>query len=118
MNANASRPNRAPVKPAADPCQVSEADLKRIDDISALLLTFNDPRAGADVLSRHVERIPVLKARVLRSFEQRHPGRYANMGEPTSMNIGQMIALLGNRQLESILFELLEDIVTLSSGAR
>lgn len=109
MNSNAPKLARSGTQlPAVDPCMVTIADLKRIDDISALLLTFNDPRAGADVLSRHVERIPVLKARVLRKFEANHPGR-------KTREIGQMIALLGNRQLESILFELLEDIVALSS---
>ncbi len=110
MNSNAPRSARPAAPPAIDPCAVTQADLKRIEDISALLLTFNDPRAGADVLSRHVERIPVLKARVLHRFAAHHPGR-------KTREIGQMIALLGNRQLESILFELLEDIVSLNSTA-
>jgi hypothetical protein len=109
MNSNVPKLARSGTQlPAVDPCAVTATDLKRIDDISALLLTFNDPRAGADVLSRHVERIPVLKARVLRRFEANHPGR-------KTREIGQMIALLGNRQLETILFELLEDIVALNS---
>jgi hypothetical protein len=116
MNSNPSRPfPKPPVALAADPCEVGPADLKRIDEISALLLVFNDPRAGADVLSRHVERIPVLKARILRKFEQRHPGRHQT-AEANGTSLAQRIALLGNRQLESILFELLEDIVSLNSG--
>jgi hypothetical protein len=107
VNASSPRVPRV-VVPPTDPCAVTEADLKRIDDISALLLTFNDPRAGADVLSRHVERIPVLKARILRRFAQCRPGQ-------NTREMGQQIALLGNRELEAILFQLLEDIVTLSS---
>jgi len=94
--------------PVSDPTRVTAQDIKRIDQLSALLSTLNDPRAGADALARHVAAIPVLEARISARFAQDYPNRK----RPA---IGQQIALLGNRVLESILLELLEDIITLHS---
>jgi len=88
--------------------RVTAADLSRIDQLSALLATLNDPRAGADALARHVVAIPVLQARIHACFVRSHPNRKGN-------GIAQQIALLGNRVLEGILLELLEDIVVLHS---
>jgi len=96
---------------AVDPTRVTAADLQRIEQISALLAALNDPRAGADLLARHVRTIPVLRARIAHRFAERATGR-------TSEDVGPQIALLGNRVLESILLELLEDIVTLASESR
>jgi hypothetical protein len=91
-----------------DPTEVTVADLGRITVVQSILKTLNDPRAGADVLARQVAAIPVLKARVGRRFVQHHPNR-------ALPELAQQIALLGNRMLESILFELLEDIIMLHS---
>jgi hypothetical protein len=99
---------REPPPVREDPTRVAAADLGRIDQISALLSTLNDPRAGADALARHLSAIPVLQARIAARFAADYPNR-KNHG------IAQQIALLGNRVLEGILFELLEDIVTLHS---
>jgi hypothetical protein len=92
-----------------DETRVTAADLKRIDQISALLATLNDASAGADQLARHVRDIPVLGARIA--------ARFASRLSPIGPNaeVGKQIALLGNRALESILLELLEDIVALHS---
>ena len=92
----------------SDPSQVTVADLGRITVVQSILKTLNDPRAGADVLARQVAGIPVLKARVAQRFTQHHPNR-------AHLELAQQIALLGNRTLEGILFELLEDIVMLHS---
>jgi hypothetical protein len=92
----------------ADPTRVTVADLARIDSLNSLLSTLNDPRAGADVLARHIAAIPVLKARVEQRFVHHHPNRPKH-------GLAQQIALLGNRMLEGILLELLEDIVMLHS---
>jgi hypothetical protein len=94
--------------PVQDPTRVTAQDFNRIDQLSALLSTLNDPRAGADALARHVSAIPVLEARIGARFSQDYPNR-------KRPGIGQQIALLGNRVLESILLELLEDIITLHS---
>lgn len=105
MKSVASKP---PTQIADDPGQVTHADLARIDTISSLLGTLNDPRAGADVLARHVSDIPALKARISRRFLRANP-------ELTRHGLAQQIAILGNRVIEGILLELLEDVVTLHS---
>jgi hypothetical protein len=105
MNANQ---RREPASPPADPTRVTVADLDRISVVQSLLAALNDPRAGADILARHIAGIPVLKARVAQRFAQDHPNRTKHEG-------AQQIALLGNRVLEAILLELLEDLVTLHS---
>ncbi|HZU81973.1 MAG TPA: hypothetical protein VE987_03605 [Polyangiaceae bacterium] len=99
---------RGAVTVPEDPAQVTVKDLARIDAIQALLRTLNDPRAGADVLARQIAGIPVLRARVERRFMQHHPNF-------TKHDLPQQIALLGNRVLESVLAELLEDLVMLHS---
>jgi hypothetical protein len=92
----------------ADPTRVTVYDLDRIGALQSLLSTLNDPRAGADVLARHIAAIPVLKARVECRFKQCHPN-FKKHG------LAQQIALLGNRVLEAILLEVLEDLVMLHS---
>jgi hypothetical protein len=99
---------RDPRASQTDPTEVTVADLGRITMVQSLLKTLNDPRAGADVLARQVASIPVLKARIAQRFMQHHPNR-------ALPELGQQIALLGNRMLEGILFELLEDVVMLHS---
>ncbi len=94
--------------PPTDPTMVTVADLGRIGGLQKLLATLNDPRAGADVLARHVAAVPVLAARVAQCFAQHHPNR-------TRYELAQQIALLGNRTLESVLLALLEDIIMLHS---
>ncbi|HXN31812.1 MAG TPA: hypothetical protein VN894_08125 [Polyangiaceae bacterium] len=91
-----------------DPTRVTVDDLERIGALQSLLSTLNDPRAGADVLARHIAAMPVLKARVESRFKQHHPN-FKKHG------LAQQIALLGNRVLEGILLELLEDLVMLHS---
>jgi len=94
--------------PQDDSARVTAADLENIGKISALLTALNDPKAGADVLARHVEAIPVLKERIAIRFAQRMTSR-------GRVAAATQIALLGNRVLEGILLELLEDIVALHS---
>jgi hypothetical protein len=91
-----------------DPTRVTLEDLDRIGALQSLLSTLNDPRAGADVLARQIAGIPALKARVEHRFKQHHPN-FRRHG------LAQQIALLGNRVLEGILLELLEDLVMLHS---
>jgi hypothetical protein len=93
-----------------DPCIVTGDDLGHIDEISALLATLNDPRASAAALARHVDKVRVLKLRVERRY------RYVFMRK-VCPDTTQQIALLGNREIESVLLELLEDIVSFPDGA-
>lgn len=103
MSANGARAS-VPVPRPGDPATVTGDDLKYIDELSALLSTLNDPRAGAEALARHVEKIPVLKARIARRYLR-------GAGRRVLPETAQQIALLGNRELEAVLFELLEDLV-------
>ncbi len=101
------RPRTNP--PPEESGRVVLGDLNRLGALSSLLATLNDPRAGADALARHVEQIPVLRVRVAQRFGREHPSW-------TKHGLPQQIALLGNRVLEGILLEILEDIVALHSG--
>jgi hypothetical protein len=97
-----------------DPARVTVDDLGRIDQISALLSTLNDPSAGAGALARHIESIPVLRERIAIRFAR----RTTTTSRRTKTDVAQQIALLGNRVLESVLLELLEDLVTLHSETK
>ena len=88
-----------------DPTEVRAEDVARIDVLQELLLTLNDPAASAVAIGRHVEQYPVLRARLEARFRQRYPDRV-----PPRRPSAQ-VAALGNRELEGVLFQLLEDIV-------
>jgi hypothetical protein len=98
--------SKPPSQIADDAARVTLADLARIDTISSLLGTLNDPRAGADALARHACDIPALRARISQRFLRANPGL-------TRHGLAQQIAMLGNRVVEGILLELLEDVVAL-----
>jgi hypothetical protein len=91
-----------------DSARVTQADLSKIDAISSLLATLNDPRAGAATLANHVAAIPVLRVRISQRFHRMNPSLVRH-------TLVQQIAILGNRVVEGILFELLEDVVALHS---
>jgi hypothetical protein len=102
-------PSVRPVPGSADdPERVTIEDLKHTDAISELLFALNDASAGADILGRHIAKIRPLKARIAKRFAVRYPNR-------SSVEIAQQVALLGNRELETILLSLLEDVVVLNS---
>jgi hypothetical protein len=93
---------------APDRTEVRAQDVARIDVLQKLLLTLNDPAASASAIAGHVEQYPVLRARVEVRFRQRH-------GDRALPRPAAQIAALGNRELEAVLLELLEDIVTFHS---
>ena len=102
-------PSVRPSKPpSGEDLRVAPVDVERIDILQALLLTLNDPRASAGELVRHIQQSRVLSMRIDARFRQ----RYANREAP---KLAEQIAILGNRELESVLMELLEDIVALHS---
>jgi hypothetical protein len=88
-----------------DRTRVRPEDLERIDVLCQLLLTLNDPAASARTIGQYLERYPVLRARI----EARYRHRY---GERVVPRPSGQIAALGNRELEAVLLQLLEDIVT------
>ena len=94
--------------PSPDELQVSAADVGRIDVLQSLLATLNDPRASAHALARDAERFPVLQARIEVRYRSRASGAQG-------IRLAEQIARLGNRELEGILLELLEDLVVVGS---
>ncbi len=83
---------------------VDREDLGNLGALHRLLTRLNEPAASATALSGLVDGIPVLSNRLHARF-QRMRGR----DERTS----QILSLLGNRELEGMLMELLEDLTIL-----
>ena len=105
--ATAARRDSKPA-PSPDELVVTAADFERIDVLQAILTTLNDPRASAHALARDVARFPVLEARIEIRYRSRVSG-----SQP--VKLAEQIARLGNRELEGILLELLEDVVIVGS---
>lgn len=83
---------------------VDKEDLGNLGALHRLLARLNEPAASATALSGLVDEIPVLSNR-LHARYQRMRGR----DERTS----QILSLLGNRALEGLLMEVLEDLTIL-----
>ncbi len=94
--------------PTAAELVVSAADVERLDVLQSILTTLNDPRASAAALARDAERFPVLAARIGARYRARVSGSHAP-------RLAEQIVRLGNRELEAILLELLEDVVIVGS---
>jgi hypothetical protein len=80
-------------------------DVERIQVLCDLLLALNDPAASARTIAKYVEQYPVLRARIEVRYRQR-------CGDRALPRPASQIATLGNRELEVVLLQLLEDIVT------
>lgn len=83
---------------------VEKADLDGLAALHRLLARLNEPAASASALSTLVDGIPVLAARLHARFQSMR-GR----DETTS----SILSLLGNRVLEGMLMDLLEDLTVL-----
>jgi hypothetical protein len=104
-----ARPTAPSIPPdRSDRTEVRAEDVARIDILQKLLTTLNDPAASASAIAGHIEQYPVLRARIEVRFRQRHAGR--DVPRPAAQ-----IAAIGNRELEAVLLQLLEDIVTFHS---
>ena len=101
--------------PVAGPLTVDPADikvqpkhLKDLDKIHELLRALNDPYAAGKNIGNLVGKIPILVARCVH--------RAASRSSKIEINsIDHAITLIGNRGLESVLFDLLEDLTMLKS---
>jgi hypothetical protein len=89
-----------------DPTRVCPADIERLDVIHALLAELNDPRASAVTIAPFIIAFPPLRARIERAFKLRRP----NLRAPS---VPMQIVALGNREVEAVLLELLEDLTML-----
>src|SRR3982751_6914375 len=87
-------------------CEVDASDLKRLDAVHRLLEALRDPYASNDLLEHRVSHIPVLAARIVRHARRAAPSRTIN-------SLGSALAVVGNRGLEAVLLELLEDLTVL-----
>ena len=100
--------------PVAGPLTVDPADtkvsakhLKELDKIHELLRALNDPYASKNI-GNLVGKIPILAARCIH--------RAASRSTKIEINsLDHAINLIGNRGLESALFDLLEDLTMLKS---
>ncbi len=82
---------------------VSKEHLEDLGAIQELLLTLNDPYAAGLDLSRHIENIPLLRARLLRAAR-------IKTGHLDLENLSAALMFLGNKGLEAELLQLLEDM--------
>jgi hypothetical protein len=98
-------PYRSSSVPAPLRTDVCSDDLRHLDVVQRILALLNEPAASAAELSRLIEAMPVLAARLGARFTARMSGRTATSTSE--------LAFLGNRELEAILLQLLEDLTDL-----
>jgi len=91
-----------------DTCRVSKDDLKRLGQVSELLTLLNDPYIGPFKLTDCIEGLPVLAARCKREAAMHRPRNEVEQ-------IERALNVLGNRGVEKVLLELLEDMTILKS---
>ncbi len=82
---------------------VTESHLKSFDALHDLLNNFQDPFAAGSELKKHVEEIPVLAGRLLRTAR-------IITGQMDLSDLGTALSLLGNKALEQELLQFLEDM--------
>jgi hypothetical protein len=92
----------------SDNCKVSKDDLKRLGQVSELLSLLNDPYIGPFKLTDCIEKMPVLAARCRREAALVRPKNEVE-------HIERALNVLGNRGVEKVLLELLEDMTILKS---
>lgn len=80
-------------------------DLRQLDVVQRILALLNEPAASASELARLINAMPVLAARLGARFTARAGGRTATSTSE--------LTFLGNRELEAVLFQLLEDLTEL-----
>lgn len=91
-----------------DDCRVKKDDLKRLDQVKELLSLLNDPYIGPYKLTDCIEGLPALAARCKREAALVRPRSEVEQ-------IERALNVLGNRGIEKVLLELLEDMTILKS---
>ncbi len=92
----------------SDDCRVTREDLARIGPVKELLGLLNDPYVGPTRLADLVEQIPALQARCRREAALSRPRKEVE-------DIERALNVLGNRGIERVLLELLEDLTILKA---
>jgi len=93
--------------PAPLRTDVCPDDLRQLDVVRRVLALLNEPAASAGELGRLIDAMPVLAARLAERFSARTGNRACASSSE--------LAFLGNRELEAVLFQLLEDLTDLSA---
>lgn len=89
-------------------CRVRAADLAHLQFIHETLSVLNDECAGAAAIARCIEKLPPLRARLARRYQKLHAHTFRK-----APPVVEQLAHLGNRELEGVLLELLEDLTIL-----
>ncbi len=92
----------------SDDCKIRPADLQRLDLVKDLLALLNDPYVGPYKLSETIEHIPVFAARCRREAALFRPRNEVE-------DIERALNVIGNRGIEKVLLELLEDMTILKA---
>ena len=92
---------RAIKKAVQENCDVSTEDLGRLNVLHDLLSALNDPYASRRKIQMLTSYSPVLTARVI---------RHARIRVATIDDLEGALTLIGNRGLETVLLQFLEDL--------
>jgi hypothetical protein len=91
--------------PAPLRTEVCVDDLRHLDVLRRILGLLNEPAASARQLAALIDEMPVLAARLGARFVARFGDR--------SSTVSSELTFLGNRELEAVLFDLIEELTTL-----
>jgi len=91
-----------------DDCRITHEDLKRLDQVKELLSLLNDPYIGPYKLKDCIEGMPSLASRCRREAALHRPRNEVEQ-------IERALNVLGNRGIEKVLLELLEDMTIFKS---
>jgi hypothetical protein len=97
-----------PLAPRPSDVQASKEHLVELGPIHELLKALNDPCCSASKVTLLVAQIPLLAHRCVQAVLARRPTQ-------RSATLSQAVALLGNRGLETVLLQVLEDLTILRS---
>jgi hypothetical protein len=89
-------------------CQVRPEHLAMLSNLHELLTALNDAWAGRNRIVQLVSGMPVLGMRCIRRALRKRPTALA-------LSLDQTLTMLGNRDLEAELLELLEDLTIMKA---
>ena len=91
-----------------DSAPVTPADLKLLPEIRRLLSALNDPVVSQREIDHLCTKVPVLARRIVAHARARAPLRDIT-------RLDSALGLIGNRGLETVLLQLLEDLTVLKA---
>jgi hypothetical protein len=97
-----------PLAPRPTDVEARAEHLVELGPIHDLLKALNDPCCSASKVTMLVSQIPLLAHRCVQALLARRPTQ-------RTASLSQALALLGNRGLEAVLLQVLEDLTILRS---